>query len=173
MPTVGVYVLLASLIGPALVKAGIEPIAAHMFLLYFGMLSMITPPVALASFTAATMAGADAMKTGWTAVRMGWVAYLIPFVMVFEPGLVMQAPVADILWQFIGALVGIWFATGAIYGALVRQLGAVERVVLGVLALVAILPVANGMIGYAVNAASIVIGLALVFRTRILRHAKP
>ncbi len=172
MPTVGVYVLLASLIGPALVKAGIEPIAAHMFLLYFGMLSMITPPVALASFTAATMAGADAMKTGWTAVRMGWVAYLIPFVMVFEPGLVMQASMADILWQFIGALVGIWFATGAIYGALVRPLGAVERVVLGVLALVAILPVANGIIGHAVNAASILIGLTLVFRTRILCDTK-
>ena len=171
MPTVGVYVLLASLIGPALVKAGIDPIAAHMFLLYFGMLSMITPPVALASFTAATMAGADAMKTGWAAVRMGWVAYLIPFVMVFEPGLVMQAPVADIVWQFIGALVGIWFATGAIYGSLMRPLGVLERALLGLLALIAILPVANGIIGHSVNAAAIIIGVGLVFRTRILRPA--
>ncbi len=171
MPTVGVYVLLASLIGPALVKAGIDPIAAHMFLLYFGMLSMITPPVALASFTAATMAGADAMKTGWAAVRMGWVAYLIPFVMVFEPGLVMQAPVADIVWQFIGALVGIWFATGAIYGSLMRPLGPLERALLGLLALIAILPIANGIIGHSVNAVAIVIGFALVFRTLILRPA--
>ena len=173
MPTVGVYVLLASLIGPALVKAGIDPIAAHMFLLYFGMLSMITPPVALASFTAATMAGADAMKTGWTAVKMGWVAYLIPFVMVFEPGLVMQGPLAGILWQFIGALVGIWFATGAIYGALVRRLGALERLMLGFLAMLAILPIADGLIGYAVNAASIVIGLLIVFRKHIFPGTAP
>ncbi|UMA64410.1 TRAP transporter fused permease subunit [Roseivivax marinus] len=171
MPTVGVYVLLASLIGPALVRAGIDPVAAHMFLLYFGMLSMITPPVALASFTAATMAGADAMTTGWAAVRMGWVAYLIPFVMVFEPGLVMQAPLADILWQAAGAVIGIWFATGAIYGVLVRRLNAVERGILGVLALAAILPVSVGMGGVVVNLAAIAVGLALVFLPRMARRA--
>ncbi|MHA6343878.1 TRAP transporter permease [Roseivivax sp. CAU 1761] len=171
MPTVGVYVLLASLIGPALVRAGIDPIAAHMFLLYFGMLSMITPPVALASFTAATMAGADAMTTGWAAVRMGWVAYLIPFVMVFEPGLVMQAPLADILWQVAGAVIGIWFATGAIYGVLARPLNPVERGLLAVLALAAILPVSVGMGGAAVNLGAILLGLALVFAPRVLGRA--
>ena len=171
MPTVGVYVLLASLIGPALVQAGIEPIAAHMFLLYFGMLSMITPPVALASFTAATMAGAEAMRTGWAAVRMGWVAYLIPFVMVFEPGLVMQAPAADIVWQVAGALAGIWFATGAIYGFLLRPLGAAERGILALLALAAILPVSIGWGGHAVNVGAITLGLGLVLYGRMKRAA--
>ncbi len=168
MPTVGVYVLLASLIGPALVQAGIDPIAAHMFLLYFGMLSMITPPVALASFTAATMAGAEAMKTGWQAFRMGWVAYLIPFVMVFEPGLVMQAAPADIIWQLIGALVGVWFATGAIYGYLTRSLGLMERVLLGMIALAGILPFSLGWGGYLVNLLAICVGVVLIFRTRLI-----
>jgi TRAP transporter 4TM/12TM fusion protein len=168
MPTVGVYVLLASLVGPALVRAGIEPVAAHMFLLYFGMLSMITPPVALASFTAATMAGAEAMKTGWQAFRMGWVAYLIPFVMVFEPGLVMQADSSVIVWQLIGALAGVWFATGAIYGYLTRHLGIVERMLLAGIALAGILPISLGGAEYLVNLLAILAGAILIFRNRLI-----
>ena len=162
MPTVGVYVLLASLIGPALTQAGINPIAAHMFLLYFGMLSMVTPPVALASFTAATMAGADGLKTGLQAVRIGWVAYLVPFVMVFEPGLVMQADMATIIWQAIGALAGVWFATGAIYGYLSRPLGVASRTLLIGTALVAILPLEIAGIGHSLNLIAIVFGAAIV-----------
>ena len=162
MPTVGVYVLLASLIGPALTQAGINPIAAHMFLLYFGMLSMVTPPVALASFTAATMAGADGLKTGLQAVRIGWVAYLVPFVMVFEPGLVMQADTATIIWQTIGALAGVWFATGAIYGYLSRPLGVTSRTLLIVTALVAILPLEIAGLGHSLNLIAIVFGAAIV-----------
>lgn len=170
MPTVGVYVLLASLIGPALIRAGIEPVSAHMFLLYFGMLSMITPPVALASFTAATMAGADAMKTGWQAFRMGWVAYLIPFVMVFEPGLVMQAELSVIMWQLTGALAGVWFATGAIYGYLTRTLNVIERLFLLIIALVGILPLSLGGAEYLINSLAIVAGLTLIFRTRLFQR---
>ena len=130
MPTVGVYVLLASLIGPALVQAGVNPIAAHMFLLYFGMLSMITPPVALASFTAATIAGSRPMETGFAAVRMGWVSYLIPFVMVLDPGLVMVGSWFEIVRTGLSALVGVWFMNGAIYGFLRRPLVRWERAVL-------------------------------------------
>ena len=163
MPTVGVYVLLASLIGPALTQAGINPVAAHMFLLYFGMLSMITPPVALASFTAATMAGADWMKTGFQAVRIGWVAYLIPFVMVMEPGLVMQAEIGTITWQALSALAGVWFATGAIYGYLRKPLAVPTRIVLMLVALVAILPVDFGGAGYVSNILALLVGGTIVF----------
>ena len=163
MPTVGVYVLLASLIGPALTQAGINPVAAHMFLLYFGMLSMITPPVALASFTAATMAGADWMKTGLQAVRIGWVAYLIPFVMVMEPGLVMQADTFTVIWQALGALAGVWFATGAIYGYLRKPLAPLARILLMLVALVAILPVDLGGAGYISNVLALLVGGGIVF----------
>ena len=141
MPTVGVYVLLASLIGPALIQAGLDPVASHMFLLYFGMLSMITPPVALASFTAASMARADPMATGFQAVKMGWVAYLIPFMIVFEPGLVMRTGWASTVWGLVPAIAGIVFATAAIYGWMFRPLRGLERLALAVLGLVALLPI--------------------------------
>ncbi|MCC6008727.1 MAG: TRAP transporter fused permease subunit [Rhodobacteraceae bacterium] len=140
MPTVGIYVLLAALIGPAMVQAGVNQIAAHMFLLYFGMLSMITPPVALASFTAASLAGSGPMETGVQAVKMGWVAYLIPFLIVMEPGLVMQADPVTVLWNLGGAIVGVVFATAAIYGFWRRRLRWWERAGLLVLALVALIP---------------------------------
>jgi TRAP-type uncharacterized transport system fused permease subunit len=164
MPTVGVYVLLASLIGPSLTEAGIEPLAAHLFLLYFGMLSMITPPVALASYTAASMAGAAPIRTGFHAVRIGWVAYLIPFVIVIEPGLVMRAPPAEILWNFAAAVFGVYLATVGIYGHLRRPLSAALRGLFVAAALVAILPV-HAWLGlpYLPNAAAIAAGAALLW----------
>lgn len=67
----GVYVLLAALVAPALIKAGLHPIGAHLYVMYFGMVSMITPPVAIAAFAAAGLARADPMSTGWAAVRFG------------------------------------------------------------------------------------------------------
>jgi TRAP-type uncharacterized transport system fused permease subunit len=79
MPTVGVYILLATLVAPALIEMKIEPMAAHLFILYFGCLSMITPPVAIGAFAAANLAGADPMKTGFEAVRFGWLVFVIPF----------------------------------------------------------------------------------------------
>lgn len=163
MPTVGVYVLLASLIGPALVEAGINPIAAHMFLLYYGMLSMITPPVALASFTAASLAGADAWKTGWQAIRMGWIAYLVPFMIVFEPGLVMQAPLPVIVWHTVASLAGVCFVTAAMRGFFARRLGILERIALAVSGLVAVLPV-HSLIGvdYVSNVVALLVGLAII-----------
>ena len=175
MPTVGVYVLLASLIGPALIRAGLDPVASHMFLLYFGMLSMITPPVALASFTAASMAGADPMQTGFQAVKMGWVAYLIPFMIVIEPGLVMQTGWAGMFWGLVPAIAGIVFATAAIYGFMFRRLGAVERLALAALGLVALMPVHRfAGINQLPNVAAILAGAALLtFVWRSAREAVP
>ncbi|WP_236640780.1 TRAP transporter permease [Sulfitobacter sp. HI0023] len=170
MPTVGVYVLLASLIGPALVQAGVNPIAAHMFLLYFGMLSMITPPVALASFTAATIAGSRPMETGFAAVRMGWVSYLIPFVMVLDPGLVMVGSWFEIVRTGLSALVGVWFMNGAIYGFLRRPLVRWERAVLVVAAVVAIVPM-HVVVGvdYVPNLVALIVGFATVFSPTFLQ----
>ena len=76
LPTLGVYVLLATLVAPGLVEIGIAPIAAHLFVMYYGMMSMITPPVAVAAFTAAGMAGADPMRTALTSVKIGWLRTL-------------------------------------------------------------------------------------------------
>ena len=78
LPTVGVYIVLATLVAPALVKMGIDPMAAHMFIMYYGCLSMISPPVAIAAFVAANLAGADPNKTGWVAMAFGWTLFVIP-----------------------------------------------------------------------------------------------
>ena len=95
MPTVGVYVLLATLVAPALEQLGVAKLAAHLFVLYFGMMSMITPPVALAAYAAANLAGADPWRTGLYAVRLGWTAYIVPFLFVASPALLLiGAPAA-------------------------------------------------------------------------------
>ncbi|UJQ96083.1 TRAP transporter permease [Mariluticola halotolerans] len=116
MPTAGVYVLLAALVAPAIVQAGVEPLAAHMFVLYFGMMSMITPPIALACFAAATLTGASAMATGWSAVRLGWVAYIVPFLFVFSPTLLMIGEPAAIVIASVTAVLGVCLITISVVG---------------------------------------------------------
>ena len=100
MPTLGVYILLATLVAPAIIELGVPDLSAHLFVMYFGMMSMITPPVAIAAFAAATLAGAPMMKTGWQAVKYGWSAYLIPFVFIMSPALIMQGGALEVGAQF-------------------------------------------------------------------------
>ncbi len=128
MPTVGVYVLLAALVAPALVKVGLSPMASHMFVLYFGMMSMITPPVALAAFAAASLAGTDPMKTGWTAVRFGWIAYIIPFLFVRAPSLLLEGSTQSIIMAVITSLFGVWLICAAFTGYAMRVLSMPMRV---------------------------------------------
>ena len=111
LPTVGVYVILATLAAPALVQAGISPMQAHMFVLFSGILGMVTPPVALAAFAAATIAQSDQWKTGWTATRLSWCAYLIPFLFAYSPALIMRGGRSMILLALGVALLGIFMGT--------------------------------------------------------------
>ena len=97
MPTTGVYVIVSVLLAPALVRQGIPMMSAHLFIFYFGLLSMLTPPVAVASYSAASIAGSDMWQTGVTGVRLAIVAYLLPFVFAFNPALLM-----DGTWLQIG-----------------------------------------------------------------------
>ena len=140
MPTLGVYLLLATLIAPALVEVGIAPIAAHLFVLYFGMLSMITPPVAIAAFAAATISGAPAMRTGFAAATFGWAAFVLPFLFVLSPPLVMQGGWGAIVLATATALAGIWLVTAAIVGQALRSANAVQRLALGAAGLLLLLP---------------------------------
>jgi TRAP transporter 4TM/12TM fusion protein len=130
MPTTGVYVLLAALVAPALIETGIEPIAAHMFILYFGMMSMITPPIALAAFAAATVSGADPMRTGFQAMKLGWVAYVIPLLFVLSPALLLRGSGLEILAAAVFALGGVLLVSVAIVGYFRRPQGQATRVVL-------------------------------------------
>lgn len=129
MPTIGVYVLLASLVAPALSEAGVAPLAAHLFVLYFGMMSMITPPVAIAAFSAAVIAKADPLKTSLSAIRFGWPAYVVPFLWVASPPLLMQGSYVDILWALITALGGVWLLTIAVIGYFGKNLSTGQRLI--------------------------------------------
>ncbi len=116
MPTTGVYVLLAALVAPSLVEAGVAKLSAHMFILYFGMMSMITPPIALAAFAAASISRADPMRTGYAAMRMGWVAYVIPFLFVLSPTLIMVGTPWMIALNAATATVGVYIGSVAMTG---------------------------------------------------------
>ena len=140
LPTVGVYVILAALAAPALIKAGISPMQAHMFVMYFGMMSMVTPPVALAAFAAANIAQSDHWKTGWTATRVGWCSYIIPFLFALSPTLLMEGQVFDIVASTITALIGVLLGTAAVVGHLRDEVPAGRRVVYLVVGVVLLVP---------------------------------
>jgi TRAP transporter 4TM/12TM fusion protein len=140
LPTLGVYVLLAALVAPALVQLGIEPIAAHLYVLYFGMMSMITPPIALAAFAAAAIAKADPMATGWAAVKFGWSAYVIPVLFVFSPTLLIIGAPGEIAIAVLTATMGVWLVSAAIAGYFSAALSAPMRLGFAVTGLMALIP---------------------------------
>jgi TRAP-type uncharacterized transport system fused permease subunit len=123
LTTTACYIFLAILVGPALEKLGLNKMAVHMFIFYWGMLSSITPPVAIASFAAAGIAGAPAMKTGWESMWVGSIIYFLPFFFVANPALVLQAanpgdpvPYFEALYLMVTAIIGIVFICGGIQG---------------------------------------------------------
>lgn len=141
MPTLGVYVLLAVLIAPALVEAGVTPIAAHMFILYLGMMSFVTPPVAIGAFFAANLAEATPMRSAWYAMRFSWMAYVVPFLFVFEPELLMQDTTPPELALAVGtALAGIWFISAALVGYGLRPMPALPRLIAGLAGAALLMP---------------------------------
>ena len=105
MPTAAVYIVLATVIAPALIEIGLKPMAAHLFLFYFGLLSMLTPPVAVASMVAAGIAGSDMWRTGVVGMQLAAAAYLLPFLWAFNPALVMEGTWVAVVYVSITALV--------------------------------------------------------------------
>ncbi len=116
LTTTACYIFLAILVAPALEKAGLNKMAVHMFVFYWGMLSAITPPVAIASFAAAGIAGAPPMQTGWASMRVGSIIYFIPFFFVLNPAFVLQGPWLESLYVTSTAAVGIVFICGGLQG---------------------------------------------------------
>jgi TRAP transporter 4TM/12TM fusion protein len=140
MPTVSVYVLTATLLAPSLVKLGVVPMAAHMYVMYFGMLSMITPPVAIAAYAAANIARVSGWTTGWNAVIVGWSTFFIPFLFVLEPSLLMQGSAGMIAWELARNLLGIFVGTAAIVGFAFTPLALPMRIGFGAAALAILIP---------------------------------
>lgn len=98
MPTATVYIVLVAVIGPAMINLGLVPIGAHLFLFYFGLISMLTPPVAIASMVAAEMAGADMWKTGFIGVQLAATAYMLPYLWAFNPALLLEGTITAIIF---------------------------------------------------------------------------
>jgi TRAP transporter 4TM/12TM fusion protein len=140
MPTVGVYLLLAVLIAPSLVQSGIEPIAAHLFIFYLGMMSMVTPPIGIGAFFAAAIAKASPMATAWESMRFGWTAYIVPFLFVFSPALLLIGEPTEIALAVITAVIGVYAISAAFVGWLHGPMGPLRRVFTGLAGIALLLP---------------------------------
>jgi TRAP-type uncharacterized transport system fused permease subunit len=154
IPTTANYIIMATIAAPTLGMLGVEPIVAHFFVFYYGVLADITPPVALAAYAAAGMAGADPFKTGNTAFRLGLGKVLVPFVFVFSPSLLLVT--ADFTWSnffiaFIGCVLGITCLGSALSGWLLTRTLGWERLLLTIAAILLVVPeLISSLIGIAV-----------------------
>jgi len=132
-PPVLVYVLLATTVAPAIIEAGVPRMAAHMFIFYYGLLSMLTPPVALCSMIAARVAGANFWSTSMDACRLAIVAYIMPFFFVYNPVLLFVGDLTDLARAFSSAVVGVIALSGALTRYFfIRRLALWECALLGV-----------------------------------------
>jgi TRAP transporter 4TM/12TM fusion protein len=123
MPTTAAYAIAASVVAPGLAQMGVAPLTAHLFIFYYAVISAITPPVALASFAAAGMCGADPWKTSFIAIKLGLATFIVPFMFFFGPELLMQGDPLYIIEVFVSASIGVillaastegWYADGLI-----------------------------------------------------------
>ncbi len=108
LPATAVYLILATLLAPSLINLGVAPIAAHMFVFYFGIISTITPPVALTAYAAAAVGGGDAVRVGFIAFRLGLAAYSIPFILVYAPELLFSGDAPAIALRFAFSLAAVY-----------------------------------------------------------------
>ena len=113
------YIFLAIVMAPALVEAGYYPLSVHLFIMYWGVASFITPPVALGSFAAASVANADPMKTGFASMRLGAAKYLLPFFFVLNPALILHGQVVEVLFAVTTCTIGIALLGSAMEGYLI------------------------------------------------------
>ncbi|HMK52308.1 MAG TPA: TRAP transporter large permease subunit, partial [Thermodesulfobacteriota bacterium] len=125
---VGCYVFLATLVAPALVSMGVSPIAAHLFIFYWAVVSDITPPLCLTAFTAASFARANPMSVGWQATRIGIVTYVLPFIWVLKPALITLGTPVEIIMVLMSTAVGVYGLTLGIGGFFKGRLNWPQRI---------------------------------------------
>ncbi len=146
LPSAVCYLLMATLIGPVLSKLGVVPLAAHLFIFYFGMMSMVTPPVALAGYAASSIAGSKLIETSVSAFRFALVGFALPYVFVFRPQLLMLAPdgttaaIGEVVLATTLAAAGIVGLAAAVAGYARRRLGLAERMGFALAAVLLLIP---------------------------------
>ena len=166
MPTTPAYIVMVSLLVPALIKLGAIAPAAHMFAFYFAILSAITPPVALAVYAAAGLAKANLWQAGWAAVRVGAAGFVVPFMFVFETSLLMIGDWFTILTSCISATIGVICLAAGLHGYLFRETKMWERLLLVAAAILLIKP------GLVTDAIGIVLLAVVSANQRLLNRAK-
>ena len=140
LPTAVSYILLAILVAPALVKLGVVPLAAHMFIFFSGMMSMVTPPVAMSAYAGASLAGASMWRTAITACMLSLPAYILPYIFVLDNSLMLMGSLPQILWAIFRGLAGCGLLAYALVGPSKNKKEVFQRIIFGVGALFLIIP---------------------------------
>lgn len=130
MPVAAAYILTAMLAAPALIELGVTQLSAHLFIVYFSIFSAITPPVAVAAFAAAGIANASPNRVGFEAVRLGLVGFIIPFMFIIKPSLLMDGAVGEVILSSLTALVGVVVLAAGVIGWLITKANMIERILL-------------------------------------------
>lgn len=165
LPSIPAYIITATMAAPALAEFGIPVLIAHLFVFYFGIFANITPPVALASFAGAGLAGGDPMRTGFISLRLSIAGFIVPFIFVYEPAMLLINPtglpvnatefpfaaVMDILIVTISSAIAVIAISAAVEGYIKTHLGVITRIILGVGSLLLIVPeLVTDIIGYVI-----------------------
>ena len=140
MPATAAYLLLALLVAPALIDMGVAPLIAHLFIFYFGCFSFITPPVCLAAYAAASIAGADLLKTAWQSILLAIPAFIVPFLFIFNPAVALQGTGAEIIRELFFAVIAVFAICIAIEGFFRKEKGIVTRTLFGIISICLFLP---------------------------------
>ena len=130
MTSIPCYMVLIILVAPALIQLGVEPIAAHLFVFYWGLVSFITPPVAVAAYVACGISGGRPMETGFIAMRLGIVKYIIPFVFVYNPALLFIGPAGLIVLTVVSGVLGVTILSIGLEGFFIQKTTFIERILL-------------------------------------------
>ena len=155
-------ILLAILVAPAITELGVPIMASHLFVYYFGMISGITPPVALAAYVAAGIAQSDSMRTAAIATKLGAAGFLLPFIFCYSPALLMEGSVLQVAVATITAMIGIAALAAALTGFLFARLSRLERAMLGIGSFLLIYP----------ETVTDLVGLTLVFCGTVLNRRR-
>jgi TRAP transporter 4TM/12TM fusion protein len=169
MPTTAAYAVAASVVAPGLIKLGISPLVAHMFVFYYAVISAITPPVALAAYAGAAIAGSDPMRTSVTSFIYGMAAFLVPFMFFYSPSLLLQGDDwVRIAHYAATAIIGVYLLAGALQRWFLGPLTLLPRLLL---LTGSVLLVAGGLMTDLVGLA--LAGAVAVWQLRVGRAAQP
>ena len=164
LPTTPAYIVQAALLAPALIKLGIPREAAHLFVFYFAILSVITPPVAISLYAANGLSGAGLWESGIAAIKLAATGYIIPFMFVFGPSLLLMGAWSDIAWSALSAVIGVISLASSLHGYLLLKINFLFRLVLFFSAIALIKPgIESDVIGLTI------VGLVLTYQKFVIR----